>query len=745
MMKGGQAVGDGSWTLTVFVTDLQVERSLRVRGDLHIGGVMIRLVDELDIAMDWSDHAMWWPEKNIWLDKTRWTLDQYNITADATIFFTPMHKTLKIQLPDLRYVDCSVDFSIKTFNASIALSKELGIRHPEELSLCKPIGTEHLKQNYQDTLMRKRTPVPTKDGNTGERMDTNTFVANTSLNGNGRNGDEIDGFDGGGSLNGTMRTAPRTPSAHHKNGGNTYHSNPGTMRNGNYSPYTNGTTGISHSTPGNLNGKANGHSNHNLTPQSPHLLNASESLTDINMAQSPPPSAETKAIQLHPRSLVEKARMNVGWLDSSLSIMEQGIREFDCLLLRFKYFSFYDLNAKVDAVRINQIYEQARWQILNEEIDCTEEEMLLFSALQLQVGLQSNVPQPHELYEEDDDVDAALSELQISLEGSATSGSGHRGVNITHIPKLQDTLRFFRPKRFTLKSFKAACFVCHDLTLTAYKSAEAASRGASPNSDGVLFQFNLKGCEVTPDINLAQGKFQFKLEIPSAEGMTEMWLRCNGEQQYARWMAACRMASKGKSMADSGYDAEVKSIQAFLSMQHPASQPVINPNSLDINLDEYVAPKFLRKMKSRLRQKILEAHTNVKDLNLLEAKMNFLKAWQSLPDYGVSLFVVRFHGEKREELLGVASNKIMRLTLNTADHIKTWRFSTMKAWNVNWETKHMMIQFDDDKNVIFNCLSADCKVVHEFIGGYIFLSMRSKDANQSLNEDMFHKLTGGWV
>ena len=39
------------------------------------------------------------------------------------------------------------------------------------------------------------------------------------------------------------------------------------MRNGNYSPYTNGTTGISHSTPGNLNGKANGHSTHNLTPQ----------------------------------------------------------------------------------------------------------------------------------------------------------------------------------------------------------------------------------------------------------------------------------------------------------------------------------------------------------------------------------------------------------------------------------------------------------------------------------------------
>ena len=39
--------GDGSWQLTIFVTDLQVERSLRVRGDLHIGGVMIKLVDSL--------------------------------------------------------------------------------------------------------------------------------------------------------------------------------------------------------------------------------------------------------------------------------------------------------------------------------------------------------------------------------------------------------------------------------------------------------------------------------------------------------------------------------------------------------------------------------------------------------------------------------------------------------------------------------------------------------------------------
>ena len=36
-----------SWALRITVTDLQVERTIRVKSDLHIGGVMIKLVDEL--------------------------------------------------------------------------------------------------------------------------------------------------------------------------------------------------------------------------------------------------------------------------------------------------------------------------------------------------------------------------------------------------------------------------------------------------------------------------------------------------------------------------------------------------------------------------------------------------------------------------------------------------------------------------------------------------------------------------
>ena len=48
MFSDGNLV-DGSWELRVLVTDLREEepRTLRVKGDTHIGGVMLQLVEDL--------------------------------------------------------------------------------------------------------------------------------------------------------------------------------------------------------------------------------------------------------------------------------------------------------------------------------------------------------------------------------------------------------------------------------------------------------------------------------------------------------------------------------------------------------------------------------------------------------------------------------------------------------------------------------------------------------------------------
>lgn len=53
------------------------------------------------------------------------------------------------------------------------------------------------------------------------------------------------------------------------------------------------------------------------------------------------------------------------------------------------------------------------------------------------------------------------------------------------------------------------------------------------------------------------------------------------------------------------------------------------------------------------------------------------------------------------------------------------------------------IEFDGNVNIAFSCVTADCKIVHEYIGGYIFVSTRSRDQSDILNEELFHKLTGG--
>lgn len=43
----------------------------------------------------------------------------------------------------------------------------------------------------------------------------------------------------------------------------------------------------------------------------------------------------------------------------------------------------WQIPPQYDAIRVNQLYEQAKWAILLEEIECTEEEMMMFAALQV--------------------------------------------------------------------------------------------------------------------------------------------------------------------------------------------------------------------------------------------------------------------------------------------------------------------------------------------------------------------------
>uniref|UniRef100_A0A8C6X836 FERM domain containing kindlin 2 n=1 Tax=Naja naja TaxID=35670 RepID=A0A8C6X836_NAJNA len=610
---------DGTWELNVHVTDLNRDVTLRVTGEIHIGGVMLKLVEKLDVKKDWSDHALWWEKKKTWLLKTHWTLDKYGIQADAKLQFTPQHKLLRLQLPNMKYVKVKVNFSDRVFKAVSDICKTFNIRHPEELSLLRKSRDstkkkkKKLDDQYEDETLELEGPLITP----GSGSDV-LYI---------------------GPVKGNVYSSPGLYS---KTMTPTYDSHDGSP----LSP-TSAWFGDSALSEGN-----------------PGILAVSQPIT----------SPEILAKMYKPQSLLDKAKINQGWLDSSRSLMEQEVKENEALLLRFKYYSFFDLNPKYDAIRINQLYEQSKWAILLEEIECTEEEMMMFAALQYHVNKLSIMSSENHLNNSDkevDEVDAALSDLEITLEGGKTSTILG---DITSIPELADYIKVFKPKKLTLKGYKQYWCTFKDTSISCFKSKEE-SNGTPAH------QMNLRGCEVTPDVNISGQKFNIKLLIPVAEGMNEIWLRCDN-------------------------------------------------------------PGYIRDL---ITARILEAHQNVAQMSLIEAKMRFIQAWQSLPEFGITHFIARFQGGKKEELIGIAYNRLIRMDASTSDAIKTWRFSNMKQWNVNWEIKMVTVEFADDVRVSFICTEVDCKVVHEFIGGYIFLSTRAKDQNESLDEEMFYKLTSGWV
>ncbi len=83
-----------------------------------------------------------------------------------------------------------------------------------------------------------------------------------------------------------------------------------------------------------------------------------------------------------------------------------------------------------------------------------------------------------------------------------------------------------------------------------------------------------------------------------------------------------------------------------------------------------------------------------------------------------------------------------RMDIHTGDPTKTWNYTTVENWSVNWDTRHVHLSINGRDHAL-QCYTADCKVIHEFIGGYVFLSLRSPEKSQTLDEEYFQKLTGG--
>lgn len=186
-------------------------------------------------------------------------------------------------------------------------------------------------------------------------------------------------------------------------------------------------------------------------------------------------------------------------------------------------------------------------------------------------------------------------------------------------------LMLFRSKRFfTLRGLKRYWFTCRDLQLRAYRHRQDVNSDVS-----AVFSVPLRGVEVTPDVNVSQARFNIKLEVPSEDGMTEMFLRCDNvsicritlnvnyflnkidlydysvfklqEEQYAQWLSALRLGSRGRTLADAAWVTEAQAIRDFITLQKPTQGPTINLKDLDIRPQDYLSPKYQKKLKGKVK------------------------------------------------------------------------------------------------------------------------------------------------
>ncbi|CAF4136359.1 unnamed protein product, partial [Rotaria magnacalcarata] len=431
-----------SWNLTIDSI------AIVVTGSMSIATVMMQLVNRLDVTEDYSDHALWWPKASIWLTNTRRTLDQYGIQADSYLTFTTMHKLIRLQLPDLRILSHYADFSVSVYVSVCKICKDFGIRHAEELSILRLPKVSNANEN-RASFRRRRDNSNTlhRHHSMGDSLATNTLAQSTSFS----------------SATLKLRSTATIDKI---------------------------TEPSSHS--------------HYSTSSLSKSLNLLSTSNDGNLARTPLTTRKNLLPQImQSTNLIEKSKLNSLWLDSSKSLMEQDINENDVILLRFKYYSFYDLNPKVDAIRINQLYEQAKWSIINEDIDCTDEEMITFAALQLQIQIQSSsssLPTINSNYDVDPlhqydnyDIDQALEHLQNSLLGKTQvrSVNSTRPLNIQEQIKqeLRDYLRIFKSRRFAFKSYKRYWFVLSNSQLTYYTNE-------SRQYHTPIEKISLRGCEV---------------------------------------------------------------------------------------------------------------------------------------------------------------------------------------------------------------------------------------------------------
>lgn len=222
-----------------------------------------------------------------------------------------MHKPIRLQLPDLRILSVHADFAVSVYASVCKICRELGkiirihrkfnsyyssigIRHAEELSLLRLPKITHSNERRGSSRRRRQSSNTLhRHHSIGDSLATDLSTNSTPFS--------------------TATLKPRSTATIDK--------------------------------MADSSSFRNQHSMSNLSKS----LNILDSSNDGNLARTPSAARKNLLPQtVRSINLIEKSKLNNLWLDSTKSLMEQNVNENDLILLRFKYYSFTDLNPKVN-------------------------------------------------------------------------------------------------------------------------------------------------------------------------------------------------------------------------------------------------------------------------------------------------------------------------------------------------------------------------------------------------------------
>ncbi|XP_072776317.1 fermitin family homolog 3-like [Taeniopygia guttata] len=417
------------------------------------------------------------------------------------------------------------------------------------------------------------------------------------------------------------------------------------------------------------------------------------------------------------------------WLDVGRALLEQDVAEDEELELRFKYPCAVGLDPQ-EGPRVALLQEEALGEILSEELECSEEQGLRFAALQYLIEGEEEgaewgdppetpeTPKPTETPEPD--LNAALERLELSLGGGGTPEA--RGAP----PELEEELEILSPSPWPFRGSRPS-------PTRAVLRGSSLSLWTPPSSGGPQQQLNLRGSEVTPQVDLGAQKFGIKLRLPGPGGGSETLLRCRDAPQFARWVCGCRAAAFGEgSPPPPALRAQLRGVLGVLGGGRPQrGDPPGTPPRDPPDPRRLLPPRLQRRLKGQqFPQRLLPVLLREGPLSPPQARLRFLQEWRALPGFGLGLFVVRFRGAPRDELLALGPSRLSRVPIGPGGAARGWSYRELERWDVNWDSGQVRLWLRGDLTLALRVLSAPPRALHQFLGGYLALGGAPRDPRE---------------